>query len=74
MISVPTIEVLQYDVQCCHGSAIGKFDVDDMWYLQSKGIMPQQAQKMLVRSFFQDVLVGSGNSDEMMDVLCQKMI
>ncbi len=74
VISVPTIEVLQYDVQCCHGSAIGKFDADDMWYLQSKGILPGKAQEMLVRSFFLDVLAGSNNGDEMMDVLCQKMI
>jgi len=73
VISIPTIEVLQYDVQCCHGSAIGKFDQADMWYLQSKGIMESQAQALLVRSFFQDVLTESNNQDEKLDMLCQKM-
>lgn len=73
VVSVPSIEVLQHDVQCCHGSAIGKFDKADMWYLQSKGIIDSQAQALLVRSFFQDVLAGSENRDEIMDVLCQKM-
>ncbi len=73
VISIPSIEVLQHDVQCCHGSAIGKFDQADMWYLQSKGIIESQAQALLVRSFFQDVLAESDSRDEIMDALCQKM-
>lgn len=73
VVSIPSIEVLQHDVQCCHGSAIGKFDQTDMWYLQSKGIVESQAQALLVRSFFQDVLTGLDNRDEIMDMICQKM-
>lgn len=73
VVSIPSIEVLQHDVQCRHGSAIGKFDQADMWYLQSKGIIESQAQALLVRSFFQDVLVESNSRDEIMDALCQKM-
>lgn len=73
VVSIPSIEVLQHDVQCCHGSAIGKFDQTDMWYLQSKGILESQAQALLIRSFFQDVLTESNNRDEIMDALCRKM-
>lgn len=73
VISIPTIEVLQQDVQCCHGSAIGKFDQADMWYLQSKGITESAAQALLVRSFFCDVLTEANNRNEIMDMICQKM-
>lgn len=73
VVSVPSIEVLQHDVQCCHGSAIGKFDQAHIWYLQSKGIEESQAQKLLIRSFFQDVLTESNNKDEVVDALCRKM-
>lgn len=74
VVSVPTIEVLQFDVQCCHGSAIGKFDKESLWYLQSKGFLPEQACECLIRSFFQEVLQGSPNQAEIMDIVCQKMI
>lgn len=72
VVSVPSIEVLQHDVQCCHGSAIGKFDEEQLWYLQSKGFNKQQAYELLTQSFFQSVL-GDSNG-EMMERICQKMI
>tara|TARA_Y100000588_G_scaffold393704_1_gene510760 strand:- start:49 stop:696 length:648 start_codon:yes stop_codon:yes gene_type:complete len=74
VVSVPSIEVLQHDVQCCHGSAIGKFDTQELWYLQSKGLQPKRAQELLVRSFFQDVLNEQVNQEAVLDMLCQKMV
>lgn len=74
VVSIPSLEVLQHDVQCCHGSAIGKFDKDQLWYLESKGLQPDKAHELLVRSFFQDVLDGCDRQDAIMDILCQKMI
>lgn len=74
IVSVPSIEVLQHDVQCCHGSAIGKFDQEHMWYLQSKGLTSVQAYTLLIRSFFQDVLIGTEHDDQLLEMLCKKMI
>ena len=74
VVSVPSIEVLQHDVQCFHGSAIGKFDKQHLWYLQSKGLSYKQAYNLLVQSFFKDVLNDFDQSGELLGVLCQKMI
>lgn len=75
VVSIPSIEVLQQDVQCCHGSAIGKFDKEHLWYLQSKGLSYQDAYTLLIRSFCNDV-VGSSveESKKTMESVCKKFI
>ena len=73
VISIPSIEVLQHDVQCSHGSAIGKFDEDQLWYLQSRGFTKQKAYELLVESFFKEIMQGFEDK-KVMEKLCQKMI
>jgi len=51
VISVPKIEVLNSDVQCGHGSAIGGLDQGQMIYLMSRGLNRDQATNLLVQSF-----------------------
>ena len=74
VISVPSIEVLQHDVQCCHGSAIGKFDEEQLWYLQSRGLPEQKAYELLVQSFFKEIVEKFEDEKVIMEKLCQKMI
>ena len=50
--SVPAIEVLTDDVQCAHGSALGTFDAEMLWYLQTRGIAITAAQTMIYTAFF----------------------
>jgi len=52
VVSIPSIEVLHHDVQCCHGAAIGQFHEQQLWYLQSRGFEKNVAYQMLVHSFF----------------------
>jgi Fe-S cluster assembly protein SufD len=54
--SVPTIEVLNKNVRCFHGSAIGKFDKDSVWYLQSRGLEARAVEKILIDSFVAPVI------------------
>ncbi len=55
-ISVPNIEVLTHEVQCGHGSAIGRLDEEQVWYLQARGLSYAQAEECLINGFFYDVL------------------
>lgn len=50
--TVPSLEVLSRDVQCAHASAIGSYDQGQLFYLQSRGLSQQQAQKLLRGAFF----------------------
>jgi Fe-S cluster assembly protein SufD len=55
-ISVPNIEVSTHEVQCGHGSAIGRLDEEQLWYLQARGLSYAQAEQILINGFFNDVL------------------
>lgn len=57
-ISVPNIEVLTHEVQCAHGSAIGRLDEEQLWYLQARGLLPDQAEECLINGFFNDDFKG----------------
>jgi Fe-S cluster assembly scaffold protein SufB len=54
--SRPALEVCTQEVHCAHGSALGTFDQEHIWYLQSRGILMQNAQRLLIYAFFSSVL------------------
>lgn len=49
--SIPMLEVIANDVTCKHGAAISTFDDEQLFYLQSRGLTPIEAKKMLVQAF-----------------------
>jgi Fe-S cluster assembly protein SufD len=55
--SVPNLELETGDiVSAGHASATGRFDDEQLFYLQSRGIPEQTARQLVVRGFFVDVL------------------
>lgn len=56
VISIPNIEVLNYDVQCYHGAAISKFDQEQIQYMQSRCLPAPMIKQLLVQAFFAEVL------------------
>jgi len=54
---IPVLEIEAYDVlRCSHGASAGPLDEDQRFYLQSRGIPKDEAQRLLVEAFFQPVL------------------
>ena len=47
----PELEVYADEVQCAHGAATGALDEAALFYLRTRGLLPQQARAMLVRAF-----------------------
>lgn len=47
----PNMFILENDVVANHGSVIGRFSEDEMFYLMSRGICEEEAVKLLVRGF-----------------------
>ena len=54
--SDPQLEIYCDEVECSHGSTIGQFDNDALFYLCSRGIPKKYAQKMLLEAFYIDIL------------------
>lgn len=54
--SIPFLEILTSDVTACgHHSSIGQLDVQQLFYLESRGIPRHEAVRMLVFGFFGEV-------------------
>jgi Fe-S cluster assembly protein SufD len=54
--SKPELEILNNDVRCTHGSTVGQVDEEQLFYLESRGISGDDAQRLLVEGFFEDVI------------------
>lgn len=54
--SVPNLEILTDDLQCGHGSSSGPLEEDHLYYLMSRGLERDRAERLLVRGFFDEIL------------------
>jgi Fe-S cluster assembly protein SufD len=54
--SVPNLEIEENDVKCSHASAVGPVDEDQRYYLESRGVPPQAAERLIVLGFFDEIL------------------
>ena len=54
--TIPMLEILADDVQCKHGASIGPVDDEQAFYLMSRGIPRDAAQRLLVMGFIEPVL------------------
>jgi Fe-S cluster assembly protein SufD len=52
--SIPGLEI--NDVRCTHGATLGQVDRDQLFYLMARGLTRAEAERLIVRGFFQDVL------------------
>jgi Fe-S cluster assembly protein SufD len=53
---VPNLEIETNDVKCSHASTVGPIDAEHRFYLESRGIPTQIAERLIVLGFFDEVL------------------
>jgi Fe-S cluster assembly protein SufD len=54
--SVPNLVIENNDVRCSHASAVGPVDEDQRFYLESRGVPTDVAERLIVSGFFDEVL------------------
>ncbi len=54
--SIPGLEILANDVRCTHGATIGRVNREELFYLMARGLPRAEAERLIVRGFFQDIL------------------
>jgi Fe-S cluster assembly protein SufD len=53
---IPGLEIEANDVRCTHGATVGQVDRSQIFYLMARGLTRSQAERLIVRGFFEDVL------------------
>ena len=54
--SVPNLVIENNDVRCSHASAVGPVDEEQRFYLESRGVPTDEAERLIVGGFFDEVL------------------
>jgi Fe-S cluster assembly protein SufD len=54
--SIPGLEIMADDVRCTHGATVGKIDEELVFYLRSRGISYEEAERLVVEGFFDPIM------------------
>jgi Fe-S cluster assembly protein SufD len=54
--TIPMLEILADDVQCKHGASIGPIDDEQAFYLMSRGVPRETAQRLIVMGFIEPIM------------------
>lgn len=52
----PELEIFADDVKCSHGAASGELDENMLFYMQSRGIGYEEARRILIDAYLEDVI------------------
>jgi len=52
----PQLEIFADDVKCTHGATIGQLDVEEIFYLQSRGLSDSAARQLLTYAFGAEIV------------------
>jgi Fe-S cluster assembly protein SufD len=55
-VPIPGLEILANDVRCTHGATVGRVNREQLFYAMARGLTRPEAERLIVRGFFQDVL------------------
>ncbi|MEH6757070.1 MAG: SufD family Fe-S cluster assembly protein [Parasphingorhabdus sp.] len=53
----PELEIFADDVKCAHGATVGELDKQALFYMASRGLPPELAQKLMLQAFIADAFV-----------------
>ena len=75
-LSLPMLLCSEEDVDGAHSSSAGKIDEKELFYIMTRGFSRKDAQKLLVKAKFNNILKGISNvniKDEIIDVINNKL-
>lgn len=54
--SVPNLDIRENDVMCAHASSVGPLNELQRWYLESRGVSRNDAERLMIQGFFNEML------------------
>lgn len=52
----PELDIVADDVKCAHGATVSQLRADELFYLQSRGVSAEQAQRLLLYGFAMEIV------------------
>ena len=59
----PELEIYADDVKCAHGCAIGELDAAGLFYLESRGLSPAAAKRLMLQAFVAESFTGAPDEE-----------
>ncbi|HSI20122.1 MAG TPA: SufD family Fe-S cluster assembly protein [Verrucomicrobiae bacterium] len=53
--TTPSLEILNNGVKCSHAATVRTITPTDLFYLESRGLSPEDSEKLLIEAFLSDV-------------------
>ena len=69
----PELEIYADDVKCAHGAAVGELDANGLFYLQSRGLPPAEARKLMLQAFVAGAFDGASQEEELQALALAKL-
>ena len=54
--AIPGLEILANDVRCTHAAAVAQIDREQLFYLRSRGLDKQSAQRLVIEGFMAELI------------------
>lgn len=69
----PELEIFADDVKCAHGCAVGELDTMGLFYLQSRGLTPAEAKRLMLQAFIAEAFAGAPEEDRLLSLALERL-
>jgi Fe-S cluster assembly protein SufD len=69
----PELEIFADDVKCAHGCAVGELDAQGLFYLQSRGLTPPEAKRLMLHAFVAEAFAGAGDEERLEQLALERL-
>ncbi len=69
----PELEIFADDVKCAHGCAVGELDAMGLFYLESRGLPPEEAKKLMLQAFIAEAFSGAAEEEKLQSLALKRL-
>lgn len=69
----PELEIFADDVKAAHGCAVGELDAQGLFYLQSRGLTPPDAKRLMLQAFIAEAFTGAQGEETLSKAALERL-
>ena len=69
----PELEIFADDVKCAHGCAVGELDANGLFYLESRGLTPPEAKRLMLQAFVAEAFAGAPDEERLQALALERL-